>query len=59
MFNKVADAEARLDDRLLFEVITVIFTKIKPDIFEIFRTFSRNLEIKREFPETYLQDICL
>ena len=34
------------DARLLFDVFTVIFTKKKPDIFEIFRIFSRYLEQK-------------
>lgn len=44
---------AIVDDRLLFEVITVIFMKIKPDVFEILELFrdikkkiSRYLEKK-------------
>ena len=40
LFNKMADVDAILDDRLVFEVITVTFTKIKPDIFAIFRKKS-------------------
>ena len=49
LFNKMADVDAILDDRLVFEVITVTFTKIKPDIFGIFRKKSR-------VPETYSGD---
>ena len=53
MFNKVAEiCVASLDDRLFYCVFTVIFMKSEPDIFEIFRTFSRyfgkNFEIFRK-----------
>ena len=55
---------AILDDRLSFLCFYCNIYEMKPDIFEIFRTFSRylekNFDIFRkkngEFPETYLGD---
>ena len=54
---------AILDERLvlLFILLSNIY-ETKPDIFEIFRTFSRYLEKQLELPETYLgnfRDICI
>ena len=47
MFNKMAEiCVAILDDRLFFWCFYCNIYEMKPDIFEIFRTFSRYLEKK-------------
>ena len=65
MFNIMAEiCVAMIVDDLLFLCFHCNIYEMKPDIFEIFRTFSRYLEIKfeifrkknREFPEIYLGD---
>ena len=57
MFNKMAEISvAILDNRLFFLCFYCNIYEMEPDIFEIFKTFSRYLEKNREFPETYLGD---
>ena len=65
MFNKMAEiCVAMIVDDLLFLCFYCNIYEMKPDIFEIFRTFSRYLEItfeifrkkNREFPEIYVGD---
>ena len=49
MFNKMAEiCVAMIVDYLLFLCFYCNIYEMKPDIFEIFRTFSRYLEIKFE-----------
>ena len=49
MFNKMAEiCVAILDDWLFFLCFYCTIYEMKPDIFEIFRTFSRYLEKKLE-----------
>ena len=56
MFNKMAEiCVPILDDRPFFCVCFYRnIYEMRPDIFEIFRTFSRYLGKNREFPQTYL-----
>ena len=57
MFNKMAEiCVAILDNRQFFLCFYCNIYEMEPDIFEIFKTFSRYLEKHREFPETYLGD---